>query len=101
MEVYGTAQSKSTVSVKTYIHFPPEMSTDFGNSFGLVNMVHTNYLCIIIKDLFSLSRIGEVQCFPIDSTRDWRQKVEDQCRRGSLLTFARIRLFFKKFNIAR
>lgn len=30
VEVYGTALSKSTVSCKRYVHFPPELSDNFG-----------------------------------------------------------------------
>ncbi|OXU30781.1 hypothetical protein TSAR_008775 [Trichomalopsis sarcophagae] len=29
IEVYGTALSKSTVSCKRYVHFPPELSNNF------------------------------------------------------------------------
>jgi replication factor A3 len=32
VEVYGTALSKSTVSCKKYIIFPPELTENFGNS---------------------------------------------------------------------
>lgn len=31
MEVHGTAMSKSTVQSNLFVHFPPEMSNDFGN----------------------------------------------------------------------
>ncbi|XP_023246087.1 uncharacterized protein LOC106638725 [Copidosoma floridanum] len=30
IEVHGTAVSKSTVSGKSYVHFPPELSDNFG-----------------------------------------------------------------------
>lgn len=31
IEVYGTAMSRSTISCKSYIIFPPELSDNFGN----------------------------------------------------------------------
>lgn len=57
LEVHGTAMSKSTVSCKLFVHFPPEMSENFGNilsssflSKNILGILYVKFLSICFAD---------------------------------------------------